>query len=91
MGADDQFQAAAEKVAETLETTANAQLAYREKRRGELTTNLLLNVQQAAQARANLISASQGGDFRGAANWRQREAEAQMALSALIEFEAGLL
>lgn len=62
------------------------------KRRGELHTDLLAKVSDAAQARANLIAASQHGvDFRIASDWRGKYAAAEMTLAALVEFEAGLL
>lgn len=62
------------------------------KRRNELAQHLFGCVQQAAQARADLLKGSQGdAQFRAATNFRTKDGEAQQALAALIEFEAGLL
>lgn len=85
-----EFQRAAEAFAAAAQVPVDPNV----KRRTELANNLFATVQVASQARANLIACSQregGSTFRDATNWREKEAQAQMALAALIEFEAGLL
>lgn len=80
------FQKAAEEFARGVEVPV---MDPTEKRRGELQDALLRAVNEAAQAKADLIAESQGGDnMRPAANFRNAERDALNALSTLIEWEA---